>query len=41
MAQPVPVEEVERVLVNARKNISHIPAYDPAKEIWRSYRQRL
>ena len=41
MVQPVPPEEVERVLANARKNINHIPDYDPAKELWRSWRQRL
>ena len=41
MAQEVEIDVVERVLNNARKNISHIPCYDPTKEIWRSYRQRL
>ena len=41
MVQPMDAAEVERLLSNARKNTSHIPAYDPAKEIWRSYRQRL
>ena len=41
MVQPVPPEEVERVLGSARKNISHIPEYDPDKELWRSWRQRL
>ena len=41
MVQPVPPDEVERVLGSARKNISHIPEYDPDKELWRSWRQRL
>ena len=41
MVQPVAPDEVERVLATARKSISHIPEYDPAKELWRSWRQRL
>ena len=41
MVEPVEIDVVERLLSNARKNISHIPSYNPSKEIWRSYRQRL
>ena len=41
MGEPVAEGEVERVLASARKNISHIPEYDPSKELWRSWRQRL